>query len=123
MLEHYYTIREAGHYALIIIQSFIFAFSIGKPLVCLFLIPAEAVWVGFNYMLYRYGEGDSVKDHLKLVISSALIMVSYLLLSLTGRLSWIAIVVIVSLVVVVLIVYSSYQVVGLYYRHLFKNEL
>lgn len=90
---------------------------------CLFLIPAEAVWVGFNYMLYRYGEGDSVKDHLKLVISSALIMVSYLLLSLTGRLSWIAIVVIVSLVVVVLIVYSSYQVVGLYYRHLFKNEL
>lgn len=48
-------------------------------------------------------------------------MVAYLFLSLSGQIPWIAITVIVSLVVLVLIVYSSYQIVGLYYGLFFKD--
>lgn len=122
VLEHYYTLREAAHYGLIVMQCFIFAFSIGKPLICLFLIPLELLWLGFNFMLYKYGEGDAVKDHLKLIISTVCIIISYLFLSLNANVNWIAIVVIVSIVVVVLIVYSSYQIVGLYYNQMFRKK-
>jgi len=38
VLEHYYTLREASHYLLILCQAIIFSLSIGKPLLCLFLI-------------------------------------------------------------------------------------
>ena len=55
VLEHYYTLREACHLLLIICQAFIFAFAIGKPLICLSLIVLEVIWLIFNYMLYRYG--------------------------------------------------------------------
>lgn len=55
VLEHYYTVREGFHYLLIFSQSMIFTFAIGKPLICLFLIMLELGWLGFNYILYRYG--------------------------------------------------------------------
>ena len=121
VLEHYYTLREAAHYALIFTQAFIFCFSIGKPLVCLFLIPLEILWLLFNVGLYRYGEGNGVKDQVKLMISAACISIAYLFLSLTEQVPWVAVVAIVSVVVIVLIVYSSYQIVGLYYFRLFKK--
>lgn len=38
VLEHYYTLREGCHFLLIICQAFIFAFAVGKPLICLTLI-------------------------------------------------------------------------------------
>ena len=44
------------------------------------------------------------------------------MLSLTESVNWIVIVVFVSIIVVVLIVYSSYQIVGLYYDLLFPKE-
>ena len=122
VLEHYYTLREAAHYGLIFLQAFIFAFAVGKPLICLFLIPLEILWMGFNIMLYRYGEGDSIKSHLKLIISSACISLAYLFLSLGANMNWIPIVVISSLGVVVLIIYSIYQIVGLYYHQMFKKD-
>lgn len=73
-------------------------------------------------MLYRYGEGDQIKDHIKFMIIAIAISIAYLLLSLSETVNWIAIVVVVSIVVVVLIVYSSYQIVGLYYTILFKKK-
>lgn len=80
----------------------------------------ELVWFAFNYSLYRYGEGDRIKMHVKFVVSTICIMVAYLFLSLSGSINWIIITVIVSIVVVVLIVYSIYQIIGLYYHLLFK---
>lgn len=47
---------------------------------------------------------------------------SYLFLSLANQIHWIAIITIISLAVVVLIVYSSYQIVGLYYGMIFRGE-
>lgn len=120
VLEHYYTLREAFHYLLIVSQSFIFAFSIGKPLNCLFLILLEIIWFIANYMLYKYGESDSLKDHIKFLISTISIIIAYLFLSLAEQINWIVITVFVSIIVVVLIIYSSYQIVGLYYT-LFKK--
>lgn len=38
VLEHYYTLREAAYYLLIICQAVIFSFSIGKTPLCLLLI-------------------------------------------------------------------------------------
>jgi len=72
-------------------------------------------------MLYKYGEGDNVQYHLRFILAAVCISVAYLLLSLSGQVSWVAIVVVVSLVVAVLIVYSIYQVVGLYYERIFKT--
>jgi hypothetical protein len=34
--------------------------AIGKPLVGLFLIPVECVWLVANYQLYKFGEGISL---------------------------------------------------------------
>lgn len=105
---------------LILCQAFIFSFAIGKPLICLLLIALELVWFVFNYLLYRYGEGDRMKMHVKFVVSTVSIIIAYLFLSLSGSINWIAITVIVSIVVVVLIVYSIYQIIGLYYHLIFK---
>ncbi len=74
-------------------------------------------------MLYKYGEGDKIKHHVKFLVATTCIIISYIMLSLAGNINWIAIVVVVSMVVVVLIVYSTYQIVGLYYSMLFKEEV
>lgn len=100
----------------------IFTFAIGKPLICLTLIPLEVIWFVFNYMLYRYGEGDKIKDHIKFEVSVVCICLAYLFLSIESYVHWIAVVVIVGIVVVVLIIYSSYQIVGLYYGLIFKQD-
>jgi hypothetical protein len=107
---------------LIICQSFIFCFAIGKPLICFSLIVLEIIWFLFNYMLYRYGMEDSVKKHAKFIVAIVCISVAYFLLSLSAQINWVVIVIVVSLVVVVLIVYSIYQIVGLYYTLIFKDE-
>lgn len=73
-------------------------------------------------MLYRFGVGDRLKDHAKFIITSSCIIIAYLFLSLSAQVPWIAITVIVSIVVAVLIFYSSYQIVGLYYGLIFKKE-
>jgi uncharacterized membrane protein len=67
-----------------------------------------------------YGEGDSIKKHIKFIIATVCISIAYLCLSLSAQINWIGIVVVVSLVVAILIIYSIYQVVGLYYTLLFK---
>lgn len=79
------------------------------------------VWFAYNYMLYKYGEGDKLNMHVKFVVSTAAIIIAYLFLSLTGYIHWIVVTVIVSIAVVVLIVYSIYQIVGLYYHMIFRN--
>lgn len=48
---------------------------------------------------------------------------AYLFLSLSAQVNWIAITVIVSVVVLVLIIYSSYQIVGLYYGLFFRKRV
>lgn len=123
VLEHYYTLREGCQLLMIICQGFIFSFGVGKPLLCLSLILLEAVWLIFNHMLYRFGEGDRLKDHAKFIITSSCIVIAYLFMSLSAQVPWIAITVIVSIVVAVLIFYSSYQIVGLYYGLIFKKDV
>lgn len=122
VLEHYYTLRESAHFILIISQAFLFAFGVGKPLLCLYLLGFEVLWVTFNLLLYKYGEGDSAKDHVKFLVCTGCVMLAYLFLSLIEHVNWILITVIVSIVVVVLIVYCSYQIVGLYYELMFKKD-
>ena len=92
----------------------------GKPLLCLSLIPIEIAWSGINFLLYRYGEGDQIKHHVKFVVSTLCVIIAYLMLSLAGSVNWIVVVVVVSVVVLVLIIYSVYQIVGLYYQLFFK---
>lgn len=55
VLEHYYTLREAAHYLIVLAQVFLFVMAAGKVLICLFLIALEVAWFVFNYWLYRYG--------------------------------------------------------------------
>jgi Ca2+/Na+ antiporter len=73
-------------------------------------------------MLYKHGEGDPLSKHLKFIVAVVCISIAYLLLSLSAQVNWIGIVVVISLVVVVLIIYSTYQIVGLYYSYIFKEN-
>jgi len=121
VLEHYYTLREGSLFLIIYAQAIIMCLSVGKPLVGLFLIPLEIVWFVFNYMLYKYGSGLTLSDFKKYFVVSGLISVSYLFLSLEGQVSWLWIVVVVSVASVGLIVYCGYQLVGIYYNRLFAQ--
>ena len=94
--------------------------SVGKPLVGLFLIPLELVWVVFNYLLYRYGSGLTLSHFKKYFVVSGLISFSYLFLSLSGHLGWLWIVIVVTSACIALIVYCGYQLVGIYYNRLFS---
>lgn len=60
--------------------------------------------------------------HTKFIVVFASVSTAYLFLSLCEKVNWIAITVIVSLVVIVLIIYSIYQIVGLYYYNIFRNS-
>lgn len=102
-------------------QSIIMCLAVGKPLVALFLLPLEAVWFVFNFLLYRYGIGLTLSEFKKYFIISGLISLSYLFLSLEEKINWVGLVVIVSLSTVALIVYSGYQLVGIYYFRIFRN--
>ena len=96
--------------------------AIGKPLVGLFLILFEVLWFSFNYFLYKYGIGLSIFNYKKYFIISGIICLSYILLSLAGRINWVAIVTIVSVTDIALIVYCGYQLVGIYYENIFNKE-
>ena len=96
--------------------------AVGKPFLGLFLILFEVVWFLFNYLLYRYSIGLPLMNFKKYFIISGLICISYLFLSLVGTVNWVAIVVVVSLTMIVLIVYCTYQLVGIYYYNVFEKE-
>ena len=122
VLEHYATLREASFFLIIYGEAVIMCLAVGKPLVGLFLILLEALWLVFNYMLYRYGIGLPVSNFKKYFVMSGFICVSYIFLSLAGKISYIGIIVVVSVTCIVLLVYCAYQLVGIYYYNLVDRE-
>jgi len=98
------------------------AFSIGKPLVSLFLIPLQLVWMAYGYILYKYAEGYTISDYLKFIVCSTSICFGYLALALNAYLNWIFVLIVLIVVVIILIVYSFYQVLGLYYYQIFGKQ-
>jgi hypothetical protein len=122
VLEHYYTLREAGLYLLIYAQSLVMCLAVGKPLLGLFLIALEGVWFVFNYQLYRYGEGVQLVGYRKYFGISGFICLAYLFLSLQHYVSWIVLVLSVSLAAIVLVTYCGYQLVGIYYYNIFSAQ-
>lgn len=97
---------------------------VGKSELAIVLIGMELIWLISNYMLYRYGQGDTLLLYLKFLICDGLIIVSYVVLAtVTGEgLSWLAPVLVVGITSIVLITYSTYQIVGLYYYFIFPKE-
>lgn len=122
VLEHYYTLREACLFFYIYGQAVIMCLAVGKPLVGFFLILLEILWFGFNFLLYKYAVGISLKGFSKYFVISAVICLAYLCLSLEQYLHWIAVVTVVSFTAIVLIIYCGYQLVGIYYFNIFKGE-
>jgi hypothetical protein len=57
------------------------ALGVGKPLVGLFLIPLEAVWFVFNFLLYRYGSGTQLSGYKKYWGISGAVSLGYLFLA------------------------------------------
>lgn len=98
------------------------ALSIERPLIALILIPFELLWLVFNYILYRYGEGYHFLDCTKFMISSGLIILGILSLSLIENIRWEIIMALIIISFIVNIIYATYQVVGLYYYYLFKDK-
>lgn len=122
VLEHYYTLREASHFMLTYAQAFVMALGVGKPLIGLFLIVLEWGWFAFNFMLYRYGSGTKLSGYKKYWAISAAISLGLLFLSVEWGIGWVAMVVLVSLSMIVLLVYCTYQIVGIYYYNIFTKE-
>lgn len=122
VLEHYYTLREASYFLLLYLQSLVMALGVGKPLIGLALIAFEIIWFIYNYSLYRYGNGTQISGYKKYFGISGVICLSYILLSLEDMVSWVAIVVIVSLSMAVLLTYCIYQIIGIYYNNLFNPK-
>ena len=86
------------------------------------LIALEAVWFVFNYQLYRYGEGVQLVGYRKYFGISGFVCLAYLFLSLQHYVPWILLVISVSAAAIVLLVYSGYQLVGIYYYNIFSEE-
>lgn len=78
----------------------------------------EGLWLTFNLCLDLNRDGGF---KIRLSVISALIGLSYLLLSFGKNIN-IGVVVIVTLVILTLIVYCSYHVIGLYYYCLCGNQ-
>lgn len=109
-LEHLYSLRECSQLALNYFQAIVLAVSIDKYYtVCIFAF--EILWFGWNILLWS---PDHWTDNLKHYVTEAAIVVGYIFL-IIGKLTDIATIIIVTLVMVLLIVYCSYQVIGLYY--------
>jgi len=87
----------------------------------LFLIILETTWLVFNYQLSRYGTDIGLSDYKKYFVISGSICLAYLLLSLQQYINWIAIVAIISITVIILLIYCSYQLVGIYYYNIFDK--
>lgn len=121
VLEHFYTLREASLFFYIYGQAMIMCLAVGKPLVALFLIPLEAVWFCFNFLLYKYGTGLTLSAFKKYFVISGVICVSYFCLSLEEYVNWVALVVVVSVTAMALTVYCGYQLVGIYYYKIFPE--
>jgi hypothetical protein len=103
-------------------QSLILALAIDRPLIALCLIPLELLWLGYNYMLYRYGEGYHIADCMKFIVTSAFICLGLLMLSLVEHITWEVIIVFLIAAFAVNIVYGAYQAIGLYYYYIFKDK-
>lgn len=91
-------------------QAIVLAVSIDQYLTILLLV-FELLWFGWNILLYPVVHWS---DNLKHYITEAAIVLGYIML-IVGKLASVGTIVVVTLVMVVLIVYSTYQVVGLYY--------
>ena len=108
--EHLYTLRETSQLLQIYFQGVILGLSVSKY-TTLFLLGLEAVWILFNLFL------DPKRDpmyRIRLYVVGGVVGVGYIFLSLSKSLN-VGSVVVVTLVVVSLLVYCTYQVVGLYY--------
>lgn len=98
------------------------ALAVGKPLLGLALIPFEVIWFLFNFYLSKYGDAITISDYKKYIIISISISLAYLFLSLQTEINWVVIVVLVSLTIILLLIYCSYQIVGIYFYNIFKGE-
>jgi hypothetical protein len=98
------------------------ALGVGKPLVGLFLIALEWLWFLFNFLLYRHGSGLQLSGYRKYWGISGAVSLGYLFLSVEWGVGWVAMVVIVSISMIVLLVYCTYQIVGIYYYNIFPKD-
>ena len=121
VLEHYYTLREAGLFLLIYSQALLMCLGVGKPLLGLFLIGLEAAWLVFNVWLYRYGEGMGWWDCRRHIAASCAVAFGLFFLSLEQQVGWVTGVVTVSIALVVLLVVCGYSLMGMYYYNIFKS--
>ncbi len=82
VLEHYYTLREAAQYLQLFLQAPLLSLAVGQPLVALTLIPLELIWLSFNYILYRYGSGYTLRAFIKFCVCTVAIISGLLFLCL-----------------------------------------
>jgi len=109
-LEHLYSLRECSQLMLSYFQAIVLAVSIDKYYTVL-LIALELLWFGWNIILYP---PEYWTNNLRHYISEAAIVLAYIFL-IVGHLTEVATIIVVTLVMVLLIIYCSYQVIGLYY--------
>lgn len=106
--EMLYTLRETSMFAQSYVQGIILALSIQKYYV-LGLLVVEIMWFFFNWLLIT-----DDRDNVKYYVMEGAILTGTIMLVL-GALVPVVTVVVVTIVMTILIVYSTYQVVGLYY--------